>query len=379
MIKDMDERVYWLGFSSCPGIGPARFERLLSYFGSAQNAWNANLSDLNESGIGQAIVAQFEEFKKKNSPFDYEEKLRKAHVSFLTLADPDYPKHLKTIKRPPFVLYTKGNFDFNASENELAIAVVGTRKVTDYGKQVTEMLTRELVNAGCVIVSGLALGVDAKAHTETLANGGKTIAVLGCGVDCCYPRENSGIYNSILQQQGVIVSEYPLSSKPTLGSFPSRNRIIAGLSLGVLVTEGAEDSGSLITAHDAFANGRKVFAVPGPITSSVSRGPIRLIAKGAKMVTNAEDILEELDIDSSRGISVKHGLGKRIKRITGDNKEEQSIIDVLQNGHLSFDEIVKRTGFNSSQVGTLLSLMEMKGVLRNSQAGLFVLIKPLTI
>lgn len=357
----MDEKIYWLGFSLFSGIGPIRFRTLLAHFGSAEAAWHADATDFKKGGLGPKLTEQFLDFRKKNELEEYLEKLDKAHVSFITAAEERYPKRLLAIKNPPLVLYIKGHVVFNTPESDLAIAVVGTRKITDYGTQITEMLTTELSLAGCVIVSGLALGVDAVAHASAVAAGGKTIAVLGCGVDCCTPRENELIYQDILSHGGAIVSEYPLSQQATIGSFPSRNRIIAGLSAGVLVTEGAEDSGSLITANKAIEMNRKVFAVPGPITSSVSKGPITLISKGAKIVTTAQDILDELNLQNK----VKR------RQITGDTKEEQTVIDLLGDQNLHFDDLVKRTGLDSSHVGTLLSLMEMKGIVQSFPGGVF--------
>ncbi len=228
----------------------------------------------------------------------------------------------------------------------------------------TESFVTELVYSGCVIVSGLASGIDSVAAKSVLAAGGKTIAVLGSGVDVCTPEENRSLYDSILEHGGAIVSEYPLGMMPNKGSFPARNRIIAGLSLGVLVTEGTEDSGSLITANSAFANSRKVFAVPGPITSSVSKGPIALIAKGAKIVTTGEDIITALGMKN-------YVSGMGTKKIKGSTKEEQKIIDTLQDQQLHFDELVKCTGLSPSQLGTLLSLMEMKGIVKSMEDGLF--------
>lgn len=356
--------MYWLGFSLFSGIGPVRFGLLLEYFGSAEAAWNAPLSELRNGGLGPITAGQFIDFRKKDELASYVEKLERRKVTFVTAEEDAYPKRLRTIKNPPLVLFMKGTFDFNAPENDLTIAVVGTRKITEYGEYITKMLTTDLASAGCVIVSGLALGVDAVAHKAAVAAGGKTIAVLGCGVDCCTPRENIRIYQDILANGGAIISEYPLGQMPTVGSFPARNRIIAGLSSGVLVTEGAEDSGSLITANNAFENDRKVFAVPGPITSSVSRGPIALINKGAKIVTTAKDVLDEISTTSITGIT-----GATV--IKGDTKEEQKIIDLLIDQELHFDELVKQTGFASPHVGTLLSLLEMKGIVKSYTTGVF--------
>ncbi|MGH7204417.1 MAG: DNA-processing protein DprA [Candidatus Levyibacteriota bacterium] len=364
----MDGRIYWLGFSVFPGIGPVKLKKMLSFFGSAKNAWKAPLADLKASGIGPATALQFDDYRKTFSPFAYEEKLYKQDASFLILTDMDYPAQLRASNKPPRVLFTKGKFTFNTPENASAIAVVGTRKVTEYGRQVTELLTAELVAVGCVIISGLAMGVDAIAHRATIASGGRTIAVLGSGVDLCTPKENEALYNSILAHDGVIISETPLGQVPNKGSFPARNRIIAGLSLGVLVTEGAEDSGSLITAKDAFENNRKVFAVPGPITSSVSRGPLALLGQGAKLVMAGKDILEELGMGRDRGDPAERGWRKRVM---GDTEEEQRIIAVLSNEQLHFDELVRRTKMTSSQLGSLLSLLEMKRYIKSLDKGIY--------
>lgn len=362
-----DEGMYWLGFSVFPGIGPKRFRLLLNYFKSAKAAWEANVLDL-EPILGKVLTAKLNEFKRNFILEKYYNELQAKKVSFIRLIDKDYPKLLKQIEDPPFLLYIKGSIPIyssnEVSDNERTIqkivAVVGTRKITSYGKDVTEQITKELVSAGFTIVSGLAFGVDACAHKITMESKGKTIAVLGCGVDCCSPRENFYLYKQIIESGGCIISEYPLNKEPTKGSFPSRNRIIAGLSQAVIVTEGASDSGALYTANDALELKRPVFAVPGPITSQLSKGPHSLISKGAKLVTSAEDILKEL---------MANGEGQIVsnkKEIKGDNKEEQTIIDLLVNEQLHFDELIRKAKIESSRLGTLLSIMEMKGFLRST-------------
>ncbi|HLD01485.1 MAG TPA: DNA-processing protein DprA, partial [Patescibacteria group bacterium] len=249
----MEERNYWIGFSVFPGIGPARFQTLLKTFGSAKDAWHASRKEI-EKALGPKLAEHFETFRSNFSLEQYTKRVEEKNVWFVTLTDSEYPQLLKQIPNPPFVLYGKGDLDCLYSSSEAnaesrsrrsseegsrqartiapTIAVVGTRKITSYGEQVTRLLTEELVQAGCVVVSGLAMGVDAVAHTTTVESGGKTIAVLGCGVDCCFPATNQNVYDSILESGGCIVSEYPLSASPTKGSFPSRNRIIAGLSQG---------------------------------------------------------------------------------------------------------------------------------------------------
>ena len=296
-------------------------------------------------------------------------KLKQKDVWFLTLEDEEYPELLSQIKNPPFVLYGKGDIEILKQvqdDNSKCIAVVGARKTTQYGREVTKLLTNELTLNGFTIVSGLALGVDAISHVTALENSGKTIAVLGCGVDCCSPQENSELYNSILQNGNCIVSEFPLGMKPTQWTFPARNRIIAGLSQAVLVTEGAEDSGSLITANFALKFGRKVFAVPGPITSEMSKGPYKLISRGAKLVTAAKDILDGLGSSSESRIKNSE---LRIKK--GDTEEEKTILKLLENEQLHFDEIVRRSKLSSSKLGSILSLMEIKGMIKTSEGGMF--------
>lgn len=363
----MEERDYWLGFSVFPGVGPKRFQALLTYFSTVKDAWNASESELKESGLGEQLSEKFIAFRSNFSLESYLKKLEQKSISYLTFLDKEYPMLLQESHNPPFVLFMKGEFDFNDSQNQMTVGIVGTRRITSYGRQVTEMITESLVDAGCVIVSGLAMGVDAVTHQTTLNCNGKTIAVLGCGVDCCNPSTNQRLYDEIIVKGGAVISEFPLEQAPTKGSFPSRNRIIAGLSKAIIVTEGAEDSGALITAQDAFTNNRKVFAVPGPITSSLSKGPNSLFSKGAQVVTSGQDVLRELGINSR--ITNK----KRKDTVKGDTAEEQKILDLLQNETMHFDELVRKSELSPAIIGTLLSLMEMKGLVRNTESSTYIL------
>lgn len=358
----MDEGNYWLAFSSFPGVGPIKFQKLLKQFKTAKKAWNSNRVD---RVLGEKLANELVEFKKKYSVEFYARELRKRKVQFLTLNDKDYPKLLSQIPNPPFVLYVKGSKEIlhSVQDDNGIIGIVGTRKITSYGREVTDLFASELSLNGFTIVSGLALGVDAQAHRSTVQNKGKTIAVLGCGVDCVTPVENESLYNSIVKAGGAVVSEYPLGHPPTIGSFPSRNRIIAGLSQGVLVTEGAEDSGALITADYALKFKRKVFAVPGPITSTLSKGPFKLISKGGKLVTSPQDILQELKVSSFAKASKD--------RQKGQNKDELLILKLLENEPLHFDEIARKSKINSAKLGSLLSLMEVKGLVKSQGGGFF--------
>lgn len=291
------EQDFLVAFSTVPGIGPIRLRHLLEYFGSAQRAWTSLESELQKTGLPKRVLEDLMLQKKKLIPQQYSENIRKRGIKILTIFDKDYPERLKNISDPPNVLFIKSRLEIPAiaalARNKI-ISVVGTRKMTDYGREVTAKLTRELVLKGFTIVSGMALGVDGVAHQETINVGGKTIAVLGAGVEVIYPREHTGLYHRILDHDGVILSEVAPEKTVGRGIFPARNRIVSGLSQAVLVTEGAIDSGSLITARVALEQGRDVFAVPGPINSALTEGTNYLLKQGARLVTKVEDILEVL-------------------------------------------------------------------------------------
>ncbi len=359
----MQERDYYLGFSLVNGIGPKTFSLLLKHFKSAKNAWNSNSSDLKRAGLSDKLIKKLEDFKTSFSFAKYQEKLKHKKASFVALCDKEYPKLLSSIENPPIVLFVKG--DISKVDFEKTIAIVGTRKITNYGKEVTKLFSTDLASNGFTIVSGLAMGVDAVASSSAIEAKGKTIAVMGNGVDLCFPSSNEKLYDKIFEGNGIIVSEFPLGQGPTLGSFPSRNRIIAGLSLGVLVTEGAEDSGSLITAEYAFKFKRKVFAVPGPITSSLSVAPLKLIEKGAKLVTSAEDIAK---IFNSQFLISNERQKKTYIKNDNLSKDELTILQILENEALHFDEIVKKLKQDSAKTAIVLSMMEIKGLVKSSNS-----------
>jgi DNA processing protein len=357
------ERNYYLFFSNFPGVGPVKFKKILAHFGSAKKAYEANPDEFGEIA-GKALGKKFENFRNEFDFESYLDKLKKQKIEFICLIDKEYPELLKKIPNPPMVLYLKGNsklFHSNVLRNARMIAVVGTRHITHYGREITKMFAGELARSGLIIVSGMAYGVDGVAHKACLDVGGKTIAILGNGVDMAYPRENAKLYEEILDGSGLIISELPPGTPPSVGSFPSRNRIVAGLSQAVLVTEGASDSGSLITANFGLEFGRKVFAIPGPITSSLSAAPLRLIEKGAKLVVSPEDVIKEL------GLKINE-LGTK-KVYLGLSKEEEKIVKLLENESLSFDEIVRALKLDSSKVASILTMMEIKGIIKNSEGG----------
>jgi len=360
----MEERNYYLGFSLVSGIGPKRFASLLKHFKTAKKAWNAPESELKDAGLGSSFIQSLTHFRNEFDFSSYLQKLKQKRASFLASCDKGYPKLLKELDAPPIVLFVKG--DLAKVDFERTIGVVGTRKITNYGSVVTKLFATDLALAGFTIVSGLAMGVDAVAGWSAVQSNGKTVAVLGSGVDLCFPPVNKPLYDKIINGGGVVFSEFPLGSTPTKGSFPSRNRIIAGLSLGVLVTEGAEDSGALITAAEAQKIKRPVFAVPGPITSSLSKGPLSLIAKGGKLVMSAQDILKEFKISSfAHSTSLRASAG-RVK-LQNLSKEELKIAQLLENEGLSFDEIVRNSKLDSAEIGSLLSMMEIKGIIQRSE------------
>jgi DNA processing protein len=294
---EVKEKKYWLGFSAFAEIGPVRFKLLKDYFGSAEGAFNASEKHLKETGLSEKIIKNFLDFRRSFDFTSYLVRLDQLGITTLTYDEEHYPKLLNNIDDKPIILYlktkNKNNFEIF---NQKMIGVVGTRKITHYGRQSTEMITKDLVEKGFVIVSGLARGVDRVAHETAISSNGLTIAVLGCGLEIVYPPEHKQLAEKIIGSGGMLVSEFPPGTPMSAKNFPLRNRIISGLSLGVVVTEAAEKSGSLITASRAAEQGREVFAVPGPINSSLSDGTACLIKKGAKLVNNISDIIEELNV-----------------------------------------------------------------------------------
>lgn len=368
----MDEDRFLIAFATIPGLGPARLKLLVNYFGSAGVAWGASGEDLAKVGLPKDVLAELLAQKAKLNIDQYIADLNKREIKYLTIRSSLYPPRLKNISDPPNVLFYRASLPADDHEDYLAqlvagkaIAVVGTRKMTAYGREVTEKLTAGLVGAGFTIVSGMALGVDGVAAGTAINSGGKTVAVLGAGVDIIYPPEHRSLYNSILEHQGVIVSEVAPEKRVGRGIFPARNRIISGLSEAVLVTEGAIDSGSLITARLALEQGREVFAVPGPISSPVCEGTNYLLKQGAKLVTGVEDILQELGYEIEETKDNRYET-KDKKRVAGGTPEEQTVIDLLFNEPMEFDELVKRSGLPAGRLGAVLTNLEMGRKIRAS-------------
>jgi DNA processing protein len=334
------------------------FKLLYDFFGSAKAIWQAKREEVLATGLQVRIVNDFLRFRRRFNPDGYSAWLKKKEIKFFTLRDKNYPKNLKEIDDAPFVLYYKGTIK---KEDGQALGVVGTRRPTVYGREVTQNLVTDLVGCGLTIVSGLARGVDSIAHKTVIECGGRTIAVFACGLDVIYPPENKRLSEMIIKN-GALVSEFPPGLKPSLGSFPYRNRIISGLSLGVLVTEGAERSGSLITARRAVEQGREVFAVPGAITNRMSGATAKLLKDGAKLVRNVGDILEELKIEIR--ITPRNDSGAKEPHDSG-SEELALILDILQDGALHIDEISRRSKLAIGQVASLLTVMEIQRRVRN--------------
>ncbi len=354
MNKDLS---FYVALSQAPGIGQKRFKILVDNFKSAAEVWNSPEKLLKQI-LDTSVFEEFNKFRHNTNPEKLLENIYKKDIKVLALFEKDYPEKLKEIFDPPPVLYIKGELK---PEDNFALAVVGTRRVTNYGREVTETLVRQLAASGLTIVSGLARGVDSLAHKTALENGCRTIAVLGCGVDIVYPPQNFNLAKEVVKN-GALVSEYPPGTAPIPGHFPARNRIISGLSLGTLVTEADEKSGSLITASLALEQNREVFAVPGPIYSQLSKGPSGLIKQGAKLVTLAEDILDELNIEQKQK-------AEKVKLIIPDNKDEEAIIKLLANEAKHIDQLQRESKFSTEKLNGLLVTMELKNLIKHQGSG----------
>lgn len=349
----LDPKAYWVGFNLIKGIGSVKTRLLLEKFSTLENAWKAPSSDLTAIGISDRIV---ENFVSKRKQIDLEEiwnRIIQKGIVVLTWEDPVYPKKLMEVDQPPPVLYTKGKIK---NEDDWAIAVVGTRRMTVYGRQVTQDLATVLASKGVTVVSGLARGIDAIAHAAALDAGGRTLAVLGCGVDVIYPPENRKLFERIIES-GALISEYPPGSAPESTNFPPRNRIISGLSQATVVVEAGETSGALITASFAANQGREVFAVPGNILAPQSMGCNRLIRDGARILLNPNDVLETLNLGAV-------GEYKQARLLIPGDEVEAQMLKILENESLPIDEIQIRSGLPIDKVSASLVMMELKGMVK---------------
>ena len=350
--------IAWL--NSANGISNRKIEKLLEYFnGSPKELWDSFESEkYNLSFLTSEITDYLT--KSKNA---FEEKLltrlKNENSSIVTIYDDYYPEKLKQINYAPYILYYKGNL---RGIDKVSIAVVGSRKATAYGKWAAQKLTGEISELGVNIISGLAVGIDTVAHKTALKHKTKTAGIIGCGIDKIYPKSNENLYREIIQSGGTVITEYPLGMQPLPNNFHDRNRIISGLSDGVLVIEAQERSGTLITAGPAADQGREIFAVPGNIDSLFSKGTNALIKDGAKITTSVDDIIEEiLELKSLRNVAMKNQSSTDYSCL---DKDEMKIINCLQSGSKDIYELHEATGIDTSAILSLVTLLEIKGFIK---------------
>lgn len=358
----MDQIAYYLGFNLTPGIGPARLARLIEVFGSAETAWLADPRELARSGLESKYCDALVSTRAHLDLHAELERAWQADIQLICIEDAAYPKLLRQIPMPPPLLYVRGTLE---PTDEWALAVVGTRSPTSYGKEAARRVVTDLAGAGITIVSGLALGIDTIAHDAALGAGGRTLAVLGCGVDHFYPERNRALAEQIAQN-GAVISEYPLGTLPTPTNFPPRNRLISGLTCGTLVVEAGERSGALITVTFALEQGRDVFAIPGSIFSRASAGTNRLIRDGAGLVTSAQDVLDALDWTRATA-------QQEVQLAMPENTAEANLLELLSYEPQHVDELGRSSGMAAPEVAATLTMLELKGLVRQAGAMQYVL------
>jgi DNA processing protein len=349
----MDEKKYWVGFNLIKGIGAVRMQSLIQHFDGLESAWKAAPAELAAAGLSLKLIERIVQARKQVDLDTVWAKIESQGIKILTWEDEAYPQRLKEIEQPPPVLYLRGEY---LPDDLFAVAIVGTRRVTPYGRQITEELAAHLAGNGITVISGLARGVDAIAHQTALKAGGRTIGVLGSGVDKIYPPEHRQLAEQ-MAERGAIVSDYAPGTPPDASNFPPRNRIISGLSLAVVVIEAGETSGALITAEFAAEQGREVFAVPGSILAPQSKGTNKLIQRGALPLLSINDLMQALDL----GRMSEH---KAARKIIPADETEARLMNVLGAQPLHVDEIRNQTELPIEKVSATLALMELKGMVR---------------
>jgi DNA processing protein len=350
----MDKRQYWVGFNLVKGIGAVRLQALISHFGDLQTAWQAAPQQLVEAGLSPKLVERFVQMRAATDLQKTWDQIAAQGITVLTWDDAAYPQRLRIIEQPPPVIYVRGEL---LPEDDWAVAIVGTRRVTPYGRQITEEVAAVLARNGISVVSGLARGVDAVAHQVAVKNGGRTLAVLGCGVDRIYPPEHRALADQMMTC-GAILSDYAPGTPPDSANFPPRNRIISGLSMAVVVIEAGETSGALITAEFAAEQGREVFSVPGSIFAPQSKGTNRLIQNGARPMLDARDVLDVLNLARMPQ--------QRVARASlPPEPTEAMILQALGDEPVHVDELRARTGLPVEKVSATLVMMELKGQARH--------------
>ncbi len=354
----------WLALKRVPGVGNVLYKRLIQRFQKPEAVFEADEAALLQieglSGRTAKEIVSFKDFDWVDREID---KIEKEKAFLLTLNDPNYPTLLAAIYDPPPILYVKGIWDTACAPHPLA--VVGSRKTSPYGRAMTERLCRDLANRGVTIVSGFARGIDGIAHRVALSAGGHTLAVLGCGIDSVYPVEHKNLFRDIIEQ-GTLFTEFPMGALPEAHHFPQRNRIISGLSLGCVVVEASQKSGSLITAALALEQGREVFAVPGSVLSATSVGPHQLIASGAKLVQTADDIMEEILPQFKKGSSAQTIAPPELEA------EEDLVYRCICFEPKHIDVLIQESDRAASQISALLLALELKGLVRQISGQYYV-------
>ena len=341
---------YWVALSKVSSLGARRIIKLVEFFGSAKSAYLADIDALYGTGLPDKVLRAFIHERDKIDPYASERQLADLGFQAVTLAQDSYPFLLKQIYDPPAILYYRGDLNIL---NGACVAMVGSRKATEYGKTAAAKIAEGLAEAGVVVISGMARGIDTVAHLGTLRSGGKTVAVLGCGLDICYPPENIKLREKIVIN-GLLLSEFPPGTQPKPANFPMRNRIISGLSLATVVVEAAEKSGALITADCALEQGRDVFAVPGSIHSPASKGCHRLIKEGAAMVEDVADILTAMGVEAA-------ATKEATKQVT---VLQFMVLEVLEYEPVHFDDVCVRSGLSAAQLAGVLLELELAGMLK---------------
>src|SRR5512135_1637815 len=360
----MDDKPYWVAFNLVRGIGAVRLQGLIDHFGDAASAWHGESDELRSAGLSSKVVDRVLEMRGSLDLEALWKRIVAQGIQIITWQDEGYPHRLKEIDQPPPVLYARGAL---LPEDDFAVAIVGTRRISPYGRQVTEELAAYLAGNGITVISGLARGVDAAAHTAALRAGGRTLAVLGCGVDRIYPPENRSLAEQMIEH-GAILSDYPVGTAPEATNFPPRNRIISGLSLAVVVIEAGETSGALITAEFAAEQGREVFAVPGSILAPQSKGTNKLIQTGALPLLTADDLLQALNL-------TRVSAQKSARQILPADGVERQLLSALGSEPMHVDDLRNQTGLPVEQVSAALVMMELKGMVRQVGAMHYVAVR----
>lgn len=356
----LEDLPYWLAFAwlSGPGLSARRVTRLFEHYQSLKEAWNVpdneirKLPWLNEAGVERLVAG-----RREIDPLALLEQIEAQNIQTFHFMHPEYPLQLRHIYDPPLVLFVKGKLSFEEMSKTKIVGVVGTRRPTAYGQRLAKQISKGLAECGVTVVSGMALGVDSLAHWGAIEGNGRTAAVLGCGVDYCYPSSNKPLYKSLVEKEGqAVISEFFPGSKPETWRFPARNRIISGLSEALLVVEAGESSGALITAQMAFEQNRAVFAIPGRVDSPMSVGTNGLMFKNqAQLCRNYMDIMDVMNWVSSTG-------GVKVPTVVQLYGREKEVFDLISNEPVHFDYLLEKTGMNTGELSATLTMLELAGV-----------------